>query len=229
MSPPRLGSLLALALLSSACAGPAGAARGNPLPPPAPDRAGTPAKGAAPATGSIAGAALRAPAPLVPARAVPREVTVRRAVETATSLVGAREIVVGGIAYGDGCGALVRAALVEAGAPLPQAAREAGDILALARARGVVRRSRPVAGDLVFLAERPGGPAEHVGLVASVSPAGTALVLHRTERGVARLRVNVARAWTVRGDDGRALNDVLVVGGGKLPAGRLVVGFATLL
>jgi hypothetical protein len=41
--------------------------------------------------------------------------------------------------------------------------------------------------------------------------------------------VNVARAWTVRGDDGRALNDVLVVGGGKLPAGRLVVGFATLL
>ncbi|MGC3999005.1 MAG: hypothetical protein QM767_16800 [Anaeromyxobacter sp.] len=58
---------------------------------------------------------------------------------------------------------------------------------------------------------------------------GTALVIHRTERGVARLRVNAAQPWKLKTDGGRALNDLLVVGGGRLSAGRLFVAYATLL
>ncbi|BDG06659.1 CHAP domain-containing protein [Anaeromyxobacter oryzae] len=216
MSPPRT-SLLALALLAAGCASGTRAARGNPLPPPAPARAGTRNPGAGPATGSRP----------VQARA-PHDVAVRRALDTAAHLVGAREIVVGGVAYGDGCAALVRASLDAGGAPVAADA-DARALLALARTAGTLRRTRPAPGDLAFLAERPGGPAEHVGLVESVSPDGTALLLHRTERGVARIRVNAAQAWKTRAEGGRALNDLLVVGGGRLPAGRLLVGYATLL
>jgi hypothetical protein len=81
----------------------------------------------------------------------------------------------------------------------------------------------------VLLSDRPGGPAEHVGLVESVSPDGTALVLHRTGLGVLRVRVNGVSPWKLRTDSGRALNDLLVVGGGRVPAGRLLVAYATLL
>lgn len=216
MSPLR-PLLVALGLLQAACVAPMRTARDNPLPPPAQGRAGTRDPGAGPAPGS---APLRARPPT-------REAAIRRVVETASNLVGAREITVGGVRYGDDCGALVRAAYAEAGSPLP--AGDAPALLEVARARGALRRSRPAAGDLAFLAERPGGSAEHVGLIESVSEDGVARVLHLTERGVARLRVDVGRAWKVRSDAGRAVNDVLVVGGGKLPAGRLVVGFATLL
>lgn len=153
----------------------------------------------------------------------------RRAIDTAAALVGEKEIVVSGVRFGDGCAALVRAAFAEAGAPLPDGASDASSLLVHARARAGTRRARPAAGDLVFLADRPGGPAEHVGLVASVGEDGTALVLHHTERGVARLRVNAAQPWKARTETGKALNDVLLVGAGRVTAGRLLVGYATLL
>lgn len=143
-------------------------------------------------------------------------------------LVGQRDIVLGGVRYGDDCAALVRAAFEEAGDALP-AGTDARALHALAAARQALRRGSPAPGDLVFLAARPGGPAEHVGIVESVSPDGTALVLHRSERGVLRLRVNAARPTTARGPTGRALNDLVVVGRTRIPAGRLLVGFATLL
>ena len=92
-----------------------------------------------------------------------------------------------------------------------------------------VRRGKPVPGDLVFLSDRPGGPIEHVGLVESVAADGTALVLHRTEHGVLRLHLNGAQPWKVKGDTGRAVNDVLLVGAGRVTAGRLLVAYATLL
>ncbi len=159
---------------------------------------------------------------------MPREAAVRRAVDAASALVGQREIVVEGVRYGDGCAAVVRAAFAEAGAHLPDDADPAA-LLALARSRGGTRRSRPAPGDLVFLADRPGGPAEHVGLVTSVSESGTALVVHHTERGVARLRVTPAQPWKARTETGKVLNDVLLVGAGRVTAGRLLVGYATLL
>jgi len=226
MSPPRapllaLAPAFAFAFLMGACAGGSRAARGSPLPPPAAEsRAGTRQPGAGPAPVSAA----RPPQ----ARRMPRELAVRRAVDTAAALVGSKEIVVAGVRYGDACASLVRAALAEAGAGVPDGA-DAAALLALARERGPVRRFRPAAGDLVFLADRPGGPAEHVGLVESVSADGTALVLHHTERGVARLRVTAGQPWKARTGTGKALNDVLLVGAGRVTAGRLLVGYATLL
>jgi hypothetical protein len=43
------------------------------------------------------------------------------------------------------------------------------------------------------------------------------------------MHVNGAQPWKARGDDGQLLNDLLVVGGGRVPAGRLLVAYATLL
>jgi hypothetical protein len=233
MSPLRT-SVLALGLLAMACAPRAHTARRDPLPPPAPaNRAGTRDPGAGPAAGSSAAApareADRGPARPVQARRPPppRDQAVRRAIETASALVGQREIVVDGKRWGDGCAALVRAAYAEAGAPLPTA--DAHALHAFAKERARVRRSKPAPGDLAFLSDRPGGPPEHVGLVESVSADGTALVLHRTEHGVLRVHVNGAQPWKVKGDSGRAVNDVLLVGAGRVPAGRLLVAYATVL
>lgn len=220
MSPPRT-LLLALPLLAAGCAGGNRAVRSATLPPPATEsRAGTREPGAGPAPG---------PPRRPQARSVPRDLAVRRAIDAAQGLVGRREIVVSGVSYGDGCAALVRAAFAEAGAPLPHAASDAPALLSLARAQGAARRYKPAPGDLVFLADRPGGPAEHVGLVASVGEDGTALVLHHTDRGVARLRLNAAQPWKARSEAGKALNDVLLVGAGRVTAGRLLVAWATLL
>jgi cell wall-associated NlpC family hydrolase len=221
--PPRRASLLALALalVAGGCAGATRPARASAMPPPATERrAGTREPGAGPAPAS--------PARPPQARRMPRDQAVRRAIDTAAGLVGSREIVVAGVRYGDACASLVRAALAEAGAPAPEDA-DAAALLAQARARGKVRRFAPAPGDLVFLADRPGGPAEHVGLVQSVAADGTALVLHHTERGVARLRVNTAHPWKARTEAGKALNDVLLVGAGRVTAGRLLVAYATVL
>jgi cell wall-associated NlpC family hydrolase len=208
----------------------AGCATGTPrtathLPPPAREsRAGTRDPGAGPASVPAAAAA-----PRLQARALPRDAAIHRAVATARRLVGQREIVVDGVRYGDGCAALVRAAFEEAGRPLPAGVADAAALHQLARREGALRRGKPAPGDLVFLSDRPGGAPEHVGLVERVGEGGTATVLHRTGRGVVRLRINASQPWKARGDDGRILNDVLVVGGGRVPVGRLLVAYATLL
>ncbi|HSN90891.1 MAG TPA: hypothetical protein VLS93_06660, partial [Anaeromyxobacteraceae bacterium] len=85
---------LLLASVLAACAAPPRAARDHrPLPPPAREsRAGARDPGAGPAPGSGA-----------PARGEPREETVRRAIETAASLVGRRSIEAGGVPFGSDC------------------------------------------------------------------------------------------------------------------------------
>ncbi len=174
------------------------------------------------------------PAPPAGARAAaaprhPDQGAARRALETARSLAGQKEIVVGGVNYGDGCASLVLAAYRQAGRKLPAGATDVRSLQSLARAEGSLRRTRPVPGDLIFLSDTPGGRAEHVGLVERIAHGGTVTVLHRTGRGVARLRVNPGQPWKARGDDGQILNDVLLVGGGRVSAGRLLVAYATLL
>jgi hypothetical protein len=152
-------------------------------------------------------------------------------VDTAQSLVGSRDVVVDGRNYGAGCTALVRAAFDHAGKPLPAEARTAGALLDVARERGAMRTGiRCSPGDVVFLADRPGGAAAHVGLVTVVEADGTAVVVHRLARGVARMRVNLG--YPGRATDpstGKRLNDTLQVGKSSTPAGSLVVGVATLL
>jgi hypothetical protein len=156
---------------------------------------------------------------------------VSRAVDTASSLIGRREIVVAGRDYGDDCSALVRAAFDRAGHPLPPAAHDVASLYSLALSRALLRPGiRSAAGDVVFLSDRPGGPPVHVGIVARVEPDGTAVVLHRVARGVMRLRVNLGYPGRVVDPaTGKRLNDMLVVGSAAQPAGSLVVAIATML
>jgi cell wall-associated NlpC family hydrolase len=119
----------------------------------------------------------------------------------------------------------VRAALAEGGVEVPPG--DASALHAAAKARGAVRRGNARPGDLVFLSDRPGGPVEHVGLVERARADGTVVFLHRTARGVARLRLNASNPWKARTEAGKALNDVLIVGAGRVTTGRLLVGYAT--
>jgi hypothetical protein len=153
---------------------------------------------------------------------------VKRAIEAASALVGQRDIVVAGVDYGDDCAALVRAAFDRAGRPLPATARDPASIHALASVRGLLRPgSRATAGDVVFLAERPGGPPAHVGIVERVDDGGRAIVLHRVARGVMRLRVSLTQPGQTTDATGKRLNDVLVIGSTPVSAGSLVVAFAS--
>jgi hypothetical protein len=153
------------------------------------------------------------------------------ALSAVSSLVGRRSVVLEGVDYGAGCAALVRAAFARAGRPLPPEARDAAALHALARARGALTTSRtPAVGDLIFLADRPGGPPAHVGIVTRSEADGTAVMLHRTRFGVLRLRVNLAYP-SLPSDPatGKHINDALLVDGRSEPAGKLVVGVSDLL
>ena len=223
MAAPRAILLAGLAMSSLACSGSHSAASRRPLPPPAGDgRAGaSEARGAGPA---LASGTKAPPAPdLKP--------DVRLAVDAAQSLVGKRDVVLDGRDYGNGCAAVVRAALDHAGKPAPADARTASALFDLARGRGTLRTGiRCSPGDVVFLADKPGGAAAHVGIVTRVDPDGTAVVVHRLARGVAKMRVNLG--YPARVSDpatGKRLNDTLQVGKQTAPAGSLVVGVAAFL
>ncbi len=220
MTSPRIPAALAALALAGGCAAPVQARRPLPPPPAASEgRTGASPSGAGPV---IAQAARPAP---------PLSREVRLAIETASALVGRRSVTVDGKDYGSDCAALVRAALERAGHAAPPEARSARRLFALAEQRGALRSgNRLQPGDVVFLADRPGGAPDHAGLVARADPDGTALVLHRLARGVVRLRVNLA--WPRASNDpatGRLVNDTLYVDKRPVPAGSLVVGVADLL
>lgn len=217
MTVRRLPALAALLVAGAGCT--SGTMARRPLPPP-------------PASESRAGAADRSagPAPASAGRAV-TDPRVRAAIETASSLVGRRGVTVDGVDYGADCTALVRASLTRAGRPPPPDARDAAGLHDFAARRHALRTGRRLQpGDVLFLANRPGGPPRHAGLVSRADPDGTAVVLYRVARGVARLRVNLA--WPQKTNDpstGRLVNDTLYVGKEPVPAGSLVVGVADLL
>lgn len=215
MSPRRLPPS-ALALLLAGCVT-AGATARPELPPPAREiRVGAREPGA----GSV-----------LPSTATPRpahEQAIRATIEAARGFLGQREISVDGKRYGDDCIALVRASFDHAGVPLPASATTVQALHVVARERGLLRRGAPSPGDVIFLSDRPGGAPAHVGIVESVGDDGTALVLHRTGRGVARLRLNASHPWKLKGEKGRLLNDPLVTGAGRVPAGRLFLAWASL-
>lgn len=161
----------------------------------------------------------------------PERGSARVAIATANSLIGRRNVTVAGVDYGSGCTALVRASLARAGHPLPSDVKDARHLHAFAARSGALRPGRRVEpGDVIFLADRPGGAVAHAGLVARAEPDGTAVVLHRVARGVARVRLNLA--WPQRINDpatGRLVNDTLFVDRKAVPAGSLVVDVADLL
>ncbi len=219
MTAPRSGLAVALAFALLGCATSDTRlpwARRHAMPPPAREnRAGAPEESAGPAPG---------PAPEGDAKVV-------RAVEAASSLVGRSAIVLDGVDYGPDCTAVVRAAFARVGHPLPPEVRDAEALHAFADRRGALTASRrPARGDLVFLADRPGGLPAHVGLVVRAEPDGTALVLYRVTRGVLRVRMNLAHpAQPTDPATGKHINDTLVVKARALPAGSLVVGVSDLL
>jgi cell wall-associated NlpC family hydrolase len=125
----------------------------------------------------------------------------------------------------------VRAAFAQAGRPLPPEVRDARAVMDLAGRRGAVKSTRrPAPGDLIFLSDAPGGAVSHVALVARSEPDGTFLAVHRVERGVRRVRMNLS--YPDRATDpttGKLINDTLVVRKNPLPAGSLVVAVSDLL
>jgi hypothetical protein len=198
-----------LALLVASCAGRTERHRHDLYPPAPHDRAGASTRGAGPGSGSASGAD-----------------PISRAIAAARGLVGEDTVVVAGVDYGPGCAALVRAALAAAGRPLPAAARDASSIHAVAVARGTLKpMDRAERGDVVFLADRAGGRPAHVGIVERLLEDGTAVVLHRTARGVVPLRVNA----TLPSRRERPMNDSLLVNGRAVPAGALALAAADLL
>jgi len=209
--------LAAVVLLASGCASGAAVSSHRPLPPPAGE-------------GRAVARSTRSAGPAVTSER-PERPDVRRALDVARSLLGKRSVVFEGHDYGPGCAALVRAAFDGAGRPLPPSARDASSLHAVAASQGALRNGlRAAPGDVLFLADRPGGAPTHVGLVSRVDPDGTAVVLHRLARGVARLRVNLGYPGRVADPaTGKRLNDTLLVGSTAVPAGSLVVGVATLL
>ena len=223
MTARRLRIACALLLVGGTGCSASSLAAGRPLPPPpaSADRAGAPDAGGA---GPVH-AAGRSPGAAAPGEEA------RIAIQTASSLVGRRSLTVDGVDWGRGCAALVRAALARAGLSLPPTVKSASELHAFAERRGALRPGRRLEpGDVVFLADRPGGVPAHVGLAVRTDPDGTAMIVHRVARGVARFRVNLA--WPKRTNDpstGRLVNDTLSVDGQAVPAGSLVVGIADLL
>jgi NlpC/P60 family protein len=226
MSAFRPGVLAAaLALSSLGCAGGMSRMRHARLPPPAREsRAGAPTRSAGPDSGSRP---IHASAAGSPRAGDERE----RAVAAASALVGRRTIVVGDVDYGADCAALVRAAFDQAGRPLPADARDAAALYAYALRRGAFAAPHLASpGDVVFLADRPGGRPAHVGLVARTDGDGTALVLHRVARGVQRVRVDLGAAdRQTPVDASHRQDDALLIAGRSVPASRLVVATADLL
>jgi len=224
MSAFRPGVLAAALALSLGCASGMGRMRHARLPPPAREnRAGAPMRSAGPDSGSRPAS--------TPAVAGAGGDERERAVAAASALVGRRTIVVGNVDYGADCAALVRAAFDQAGRPLPAEARDAATLYAYALRRGAFAAPRLASpGDVVFLADRPGGRPAHVGLVARTDGDGTALVLHRVARGVQRVRVDLGagdRQTPV--DPSHRQDDALLIAGRSVPASRLVVATADLL
>ncbi len=229
MTALRLG-LAAAAGLSLCCARTLEARRHTMPPPARAVRAGASPRSAGPASAVGASLAARegqgAGGPEVASGA-----SLAEALDALSSLVGHREVVLSGVDHGAGCLALARAAFAARGRPLE---REVRDVPAL-RTRavgedGFARSRRPAVGDLVFLADQPGGAAEHVGVVDRVDSDDTAFVLQRGARGVLRFRMNLA--YPTRANDpstGRHINDLLLVGARPQPAGSLVVGLSDLL
>jgi len=167
------------------------------------------------------------------------------AVQLAQSLVGKREIVLGGKKYRDDCTGLVRGVYAQLGVDLLSGG-EQGDngVTAIWRYASTHGRlyegGRPVAGDLVFFREtydlnRDGHVNDgltHIGLVEQVGEDGTVAVIHRVARGVVRYKMNLQFPDSAVNRAGRPVNDYLRVAGAQQKpqlTAQLFAGYATLL
>lgn len=160
-------------------------------------------------------------------------------VAQARELVGHRVVVVHGRRYGDDCTGLVRAAYAAAGVELmSEGLPQDNGVTAIWRFALKHGRpftgGRPVAGDLVFFRDtydlnRDGVLSDgltHIGVVDEVLPDGTAVLIHRTGRGVVRSRLSLAQPDLPGANDW--LRATSKLGPSRL-TGQLFTSYATLL
>jgi hypothetical protein len=141
--------------------------------------------------------------------------------EAARGLLGAKRIEHGGRHFNDDCSGFVRASFSAVDVDLfslaPELPGENGVRLihAFVERYGFLHQGpMPLPGDLVFFDDtwdrnRNGvldDPLTHIGIVESIEPGGTFVVLHRNNRGVVREPMNLERPHDAVDELGRPLN-----------------------
>lgn len=144
--------------------------------------------------------------------------------QTARSLVGSSQVVIGEQRFRSDCSGFVCAVYEAHGVKLPHSSQPTPRVsssqsmyLAAAENLRMYTKGVPRPGDLVFFrdtydANRDGrinDDVTHVGLVESVEPGGTVVVLHFASGRVKRGRLNLTSPDRHKSPDGRVLNDFL--------------------
>ncbi|MCC7070865.1 MAG: CHAP domain-containing protein [Deltaproteobacteria bacterium] len=161
-----------------------------------------------------------------------------RIADAAARSVGKGPLVVGGQRYRMDCSGVAHAIYARAGFPLGPVGDTRG-LFALAQARGSMRRSEPLPGDLAFFdftwdADGNGAfddPLSHVAVVERVDDDGTVILVHRVGDRVVRARMNLARPHDRHDERGASLNHFLRSAAGAHPAkttAELFVAFGSL-
>lgn len=158
--------------------------------------------------------------------------------KAAGSFVGQGRLTVSGERYRYDCSGLVEAAYAKAGASLRGSSK---DLYELAQDEGLLhRKKRPFVGDIVFFDDtydrnnnrRRDDELTHVGVVESVNADDTVTVVHLSNSGVNRLRMNLHSPHDTESRNGMVLNDPLRSSGdrdgGPVLAGELWRAFGSL-
>lgn len=161
-----------------------------------------------------------------------------RVADAAARSVGKGPLVVDGQRFRMDCSGVAHAIYARAGFPLGPVGDTRG-LFALAQARGSLRRSDPLPGDLAFFDstwDADGNGAfddalSHVAVVERVDTDGTVVLVHRVGDRVVRARMNLARPHDRHDERGVPLNHFLRSATGANPAkttAELFVAFGSL-
>ena len=167
-----------------------------------------------------------------------------RLAAAAGSAIGDRPIVVGGERFRFDCSGVARGIYAKAGFRLghveaPGQANDSHVLFELVRRSGSLRRSNPLAGDLVFFDntwdQNDNGLEDdaisHVGVVENVDDDGTVVFVHRVGRRIVRYRMNLTHRSERYDGQGRPVNHYLRAASGGRPArttAELFVAFGSL-
>ena len=179
-----------------------------------------------------------------PIRVSDRHAERQRLADAALSLVGSRNIVVGGQSFPKDCSGFVRAVYASRGIDVYRTSRvQSTDngvriIHKFSGDRGGLhRRVFPQVGDLVFFdrtwdRNKNGRDTDdrltHVGIVEHVDDDGTVHFVHRITGGIVRQRMNLLYP-DQHASKGKVINDWLKRGGRDRLAGKLFAGFGTVV
>ena len=169
-----------------------------------------------------------------------------RVTDSATAMVGQRQVHVNGKAYRRDCSGVVRGIYAHAGLPLggnPLTPNE-NDVSIIYRwveENGSVRKSHPLPGDLVFFDdtydrngdERENDPLSHIGVVEDILSDGTVVFVHHVSGGILRYRMNLRNPTTTTEEStGKRRNHILRRGSQHIDSAttaELFVGYGTVI